>query len=249
MATFNRSASAVVISTRPIGESDLLVHLFTLEYGRLTCIARGARRSRKRFMNALELFTQLSVRLARSRTSSMWRLDSASILNCFEHIRADYSRYVYGNLCLELVNLWQKEAASEPGIYALLDWYLHVLSRGISPVFTTIVFQVRLLKSAGVLPCLSRCSACGKAMGKVTAFVNMTTGELACSRCSKGSGSLSLSPGTLKVLERISSDPLDRVVRLRLTQMQVQEAWEYMRQIHCANLQRQPCSYKFINLQ
>lgn len=51
MATL--TCQAIVLSTRPYGESDLIVSLFTLEQGRLKGFAKGARSSRKRFSGAL----------------------------------------------------------------------------------------------------------------------------------------------------------------------------------------------------
>ena len=46
---------AVVLRTRPYGESDLIVDLFTESHGRTSVIAKGALRSKKRYMGVLEL--------------------------------------------------------------------------------------------------------------------------------------------------------------------------------------------------
>ena len=49
------TSTAIVLRTRPYGESDLIVDLFTQSHGRTTVIAKGALKSKKRYMGALEL--------------------------------------------------------------------------------------------------------------------------------------------------------------------------------------------------
>ena len=48
---------AVILRRTPVGESDLIVALFTRDHGRVSAVARGARRSRKRFPAGLEMLT------------------------------------------------------------------------------------------------------------------------------------------------------------------------------------------------
>jgi DNA repair protein RecO (recombination protein O) len=50
---------AIVIRVSNYGESDKIVTFFTRDFGKIKGIAKGARRSRKRFQNALDLFSHL----------------------------------------------------------------------------------------------------------------------------------------------------------------------------------------------
>ena len=75
--------AALVLDTRPLRESDLLVELFTQSHGRTTVCARGALRSKKRYMGALDRGTILKVDYRMKRgistlgpcdiLSSIWR--------------------------------------------------------------------------------------------------------------------------------------------------------------------------------
>jgi len=49
----NYLTPAIVLRSRPFGESDKIVSFLTESYGKLTGIAKGAKRSRKRFVNPL----------------------------------------------------------------------------------------------------------------------------------------------------------------------------------------------------
>jgi len=53
---------AIVLRTRPFGESDKIVSLLTENFGKMTGIAKGALRSRRRFVNSLEPFSLVNLR-------------------------------------------------------------------------------------------------------------------------------------------------------------------------------------------
>jgi DNA repair protein RecO (recombination protein O) len=52
---------AVILRTTPFGESDQIVTLYTLEFGKIRGIAKGAKRSRKRFGARLEIGSYVQV--------------------------------------------------------------------------------------------------------------------------------------------------------------------------------------------
>ena len=46
---------AIVLRSIPYGEADKIVTLYTLDFGKITGFAKGAKRSRKRFSNTLDI--------------------------------------------------------------------------------------------------------------------------------------------------------------------------------------------------
>ena len=52
-------SEALVLRRLPFGESDLILHLLLPGSGRLTAIAKGARRSVKRFSGTLDAFERM----------------------------------------------------------------------------------------------------------------------------------------------------------------------------------------------
>ncbi len=248
MAPVSLSTKAFIISSIPMGESDLLVTFLTPEAGKLRAVAKGAKKSTKRFMNALEPFTQVSACLIRSRPSGLWRLDSATILHIYETISSDYQRFVYASLCMELTELWQREGVGDSDVFGLVNWYLSKISRGSCPVTCSLIFKIRLLKSVGLLPRLDVCSVCGKRpMGRLIAF-DRITGEIICASCVGRKDSMNLCLGTARSIDFIGTSSLERVGRLKLTYSQSLEGWSYMKELHCRHLHKEPSSYKFIDV-
>jgi len=60
---------AIVVRARVFGESDKIVTFLTRDLGKVAGIAKGAKNSKRRFVNVLEPFTHVNVRL-RQRPSS-----------------------------------------------------------------------------------------------------------------------------------------------------------------------------------
>src|SRR5262249_58683619 len=87
-----------------VGESDRILHLLVPEHGRVTAVAKGARRSTKRFAGTLDLFNHLRVSLYRRRGSAIGRLEQAVLVRHFAPLRSDAARFALGCYLLELLD-------------------------------------------------------------------------------------------------------------------------------------------------
>ena len=85
---------ALVLRSVDFGESDRVLHLLVPEAGRLTVIAKGARRSVKRFSGTLDYFNYLAVQIDRRRSTVMARLDQATLIRTYSSLRSDPKRFV-----------------------------------------------------------------------------------------------------------------------------------------------------------
>ena len=92
MATFQ--TEALILRAVDFGDSDRILHLLAPDAGRLTAIAKGARRSVRRFPGTLDLFNQLRVQVHRGRSSAMARLEQASLIRSFAPLRLDSARFL-----------------------------------------------------------------------------------------------------------------------------------------------------------
>ena len=70
---------ALVLRTFDQGESDRVVHLYTETHGRVGAIAKGARRSKRRFPGTLEILSLIDVRLVDPPRAQLMRLESAKL--------------------------------------------------------------------------------------------------------------------------------------------------------------------------
>ena len=108
---------ALVLRTFDQGESDRLVHLYTEELGRVSAIAKGARRSRRRFPGTLEILTVLEARIVDPPRSSLMRIEGAKLAQPFEGLVNHLGRYAIACQLLELLDRFTGEREPSPTLF------------------------------------------------------------------------------------------------------------------------------------
>jgi DNA repair protein RecO (recombination protein O) len=190
------------------GESDRVLTLLCEDRGKLAAIARGARKSHKRFGGALEPFALLDVSLARSR-GSLPRLAEASLVRAHAGLSRSLSRIGAAGLVLELVREIVPEHHPEPAQFALVEQLLPLLSDASDreAVALSIAGALRALILAGFGISLDSCNACGTSVppGK-RVFFDPRRGGVVCSPC--GGGPIVISAAGITALGALASNPL-----------------------------------------
>src|SRR4030042_123951 len=90
---------AVVVLRHEHGEADRLVVLLTKDRGKLSALARGARRSQKRFGGCLELGSLLHVVLTDNGRGSWLSIEEAQLLDGHHQISSDLLRIAQVAAC------------------------------------------------------------------------------------------------------------------------------------------------------
>src|SRR4030043_2225058 len=114
------TTNAIVIRSHHYGESDKIVTFFTKDFGKIKGIAKGARRSKKRFQNALDLFSHLRLIFFDKEGMGLVRAEGCDIINSFPKIREDLKKIFYGNYFLELANEMAGEREGNQEVFELL---------------------------------------------------------------------------------------------------------------------------------
>jgi DNA repair protein RecO (recombination protein O) len=155
---------AIVLKLADYRESDRLVTLFTLEHGRISGIARGAKRSIKRFGGALELFALLDVQMKFRHGLS--ELTSVDIITIHSGVRGDLQRIAHAAYMTELVASITPEGVPLPRLFRLVSSYLGYLDANPATSDDRRFFEINLLNILGYRPMLGSCSRCGGSLGE-----------------------------------------------------------------------------------
>lgn len=184
--------AALVLRLNPVGESDVLVDLFTACQGRATALAKGGKRSQKRFFGLLLWGHLLEVDLAPTKSGGgLQRLEAASLLSPFAGLRDDYQRVMAAGPVMEL--LLRASAPMDPHPRAL-ELAIHTLSRmeeaaSIRELASLLlIYQARLLREFGYGLELGCCLHCGKKHQTTDPVCLSLEGGLVCGDCSRQSG-------------------------------------------------------------
>ena len=247
------SSPAIVLRTIEHGDNDKILTFFTLKQGKTSLIAKGAQKSVKRFAGILELFSAINLVWMSKKNRGLPFLQEASIIHPYDHIRTSIRRTTYASCWCELVYQWMEEGREQPAVFRLLEQLLDQLNSGQLPEeILHIAFQIHFMAMSGFGPGLKQCCKCSlpidRMPGTEVAF-QVKKGGILCQNCSPGQpGYLSLSKGTIKLLNWILKVPLTHLGRIRFSRRSVEEGLQLLDAFVPYHLGKETKSSKMLNL-
>lgn len=201
-------SDALVLRVVPWSETSYVVTLFTRDFGRLTAVAKGARRPKNPFESALDLLAACRVVFVRKSSGALDVLTEAKLVRRFRPAQGAlqnlYAGYYVAELLLELTDDYDPL----PELFDAADAALEQFCRTTPPTVPLLRFELAALRCAGFLPALQQCVECGtpiRAEGRV-AF-GLTAGGVLCPRCRGGKRSVvSLSAAAWQALRTLAGD-------------------------------------------
>ncbi len=183
-------ASALVLGRVDYRESDLILQLFTDGLGRLSALARGSRKSNKRFSGALEPMHTLQLELNDRPRGELYTLKDARITRARTGLTAQLDSLTTAGKALK----WVKKAAPhhtpEPELWRAISLLLDALNEpmtGGAPQQLLAGFGTRLLEVLGWGLHLTSCVSCAKPCPEGrAAWIHPERGGIICRSCGGG---------------------------------------------------------------
>ena len=211
---------AVVLRSLRLGEADRVLHLYTLERGRVGAVAKGIRKTLSRFGARLEPLSHVEVLLHEGR-GELFTVTGAEILGSHRATREQPYRLGVGMIGAEAVLRLFGEQGASPRAFEALTRFLDLLDTIPTqrPAITALdplalSFQLKLLWLAGYLPHLGSCAECGAA--PPFSGYSARAGGVVCTSCAPGS--MALSAAGFAGLEGLLRHPLAEAQTVALTE-------------------------------
>lgn len=142
-------ASGLILRVRPFTETSLVVNWLTTNSGRISTLAKGARRPKSLFLGKLDLYYQCDFTFQRSRRSDLHILREVALQNTNTELRRDIHALSLAGYAGTLIELATETETALPQVFDLFSEYLHaLLSRPPSPALLY-AFETRLLANLG----------------------------------------------------------------------------------------------------
>lgn len=244
------STPAILIRRVDHGDADLILTFLTFEHGKISSIAKNAKKSVKRFSGVLELFYMLDIVCTRGR-GKLYVLKEASVRHPFIHIRSDIEKTAYASYWAQLVNEWMEEGQEEPRIFELFQKVLGFLDgKTMSPEVLSIVFQTKFITISGIYPNFDNCGQCGLAFDKIIGdrlIFHLGKGGLICGTCaSRSEHNVVISRGAIKQLKWITEKPSEKIFRMRFSRQVQRESLSFLETFVPFHLGIRPKSLTFL---
>lgn len=220
-----QESSAIVMRTSEFGESDLLVTFFSSRHGRLKGIAKGARRSRRRFVNCLDTFSLVSLDYELKKQSELCFLHSGRLLNAYPGIRKDFDRLSRASYMLELCEILFPPGVADKEMFKLMKEIFAALSQGEALESLPIIFELRAMSLGGYGIGVAKCSICGRRYtGRGRGAFKREKGGIACLRCQPETAVCpGMGPPSIGMIGKLQSSPWEDIKNEVLDERQIAE--------------------------
>lgn len=215
----SHKATGFILRTLNYSESDLIVTFYSCEFGKLKGIAKGAKRSKKRFANVFEPFSLTNIIFTRKSRDTLAFIESCDIIDHYHDIRQDMEKTLIASYFIDLTDQFSPEGKKNEKVFDLLQDFLIILGKEKASDAVIRFFEMRLLKLAGFEPALECCIVCKTPVinGNFYYF-HAHEGGIKCGSCANVQRyEQSISAGTVRTLLMGKDMDIDKIKLVALT--------------------------------
>jgi DNA repair protein RecO (recombination protein O) len=204
---------AIVLRAVNYGEADRIVTLFGRDTGRVSALARGARKSQRRFAGGLSLCALGTAALRERPGADLATLERFDATQSHPALGSDVARMAHAAYAAELVGKMCAPHQVEPAAFDWMSAFLRLLDGEGASAERLRVFEIGLLAGLGFGPVVDTCATCGgeNFAGRPAAEVafrwDPDRGGAVCALCARGGRPLQ--PAVREALTRLSRTALE----------------------------------------
>jgi len=212
-------SAAVVLRSMKLGDTDRIITFFTLRYGKLKAVAKGATKPKSRFAGRVEPFVYCNMIAFGKEKADLLRLNSCDIIEPFGMVRNDFEKLKRAFVSAELVDNSQKERDTNTDGFELLLAMWRRLSRETDARKQDLLlrlFELKYMSTIGFRPFLKSCVDCGGDIIGPKAGFNAIKGGVVCHKCVTSDPAASMVfIGSVKLMGRSLEMPFEKLDRLK----------------------------------
>lgn len=115
----------IVVKRVNYSDDDLILTIYTKEFGNIVALARGARKNKSKYLSCAQLLVKAQYDFYKGK--KYYSINNSEILNGHYKIRENLKTYAYGMFSAELIVKLLLEEDENKRIYAMFDKYLEKL--------------------------------------------------------------------------------------------------------------------------
>lgn len=148
---------AIVLRGMDYSETSRIVTLFTRKQGKMSVMAKGARRTKSSFGSTLQPMAYTQVVYYYKPTRTLQMLSESSHVKAFHRLNRSLEKITIGLRVVELVDALMEEEDPQPRVFSLVLQTLDALDRAEARVENLWPFvQLRVARLLGVAPSIDR---------------------------------------------------------------------------------------------
>ena len=151
-----QSATGIILRTRPLTDTSLIVNWLTPEQGRVSTAAKGARGNKSPFRGKLDLFYEADFSYSPSRRSDLHALREVSLRETHAPLRQELPYLQQASYAAALIEQTTEKETPLPAIFELMRHFLISLPQRPPQPRNVFAFELKLLNELGLNPDLAQ---------------------------------------------------------------------------------------------
>lgn len=240
-------SDAIVIRQVDFSESSRVLTIFTRDFGKISCLAKGAKRLKNAFEGSLDLLSECRVVFIH-KLSGLDLLTEAQLKRRFQPSPHSLTHLYGGYYIAELLNSLTEEGDPHPQLYEAAGTALAVLSSNDPPELALFRFELIALREIGQLPDFETCTICQSAIFPTdqSRFWVSASG-LICSRCGHSEYEQSqIQSGAIAIIRKLIDGDETMLNRLSISPAQRRDIRKLLTSVISAILGRRPKTTKLL---
>ena len=224
----NFKTTGIIIRKINLNEADRIISVLTKDYGKIDCIAKGARKLKSKFCGRLELFYHVKLTCFQGRELAI--LNEADIIDCPVETK-DINKHKILFYISELTNKLIQSGQQIEGAYPLLlDTLKHIDNSNKTAVLLH-SYLIKLLTLTGFLSPWNKCAKCNESLDiNKPIYLSSVNANTACHSCATSTDKL-IDTSLLKWINYMQNYPLSDAIKVKVEENDYQNVWQWLQNI------------------
>lgn len=206
--------SGIIISESNLGDYDKMLTMLTPGLGKISCVAKGARRPKSALLAGTQLFCFGEYLMYKG--ANTYNINSCDTIEVFYNLRTDLDKL---NYAIEITKIIRNVTEENENCYKILQLFLNTLytlsETDKNPELIICIFKLKLLCILGFTPRIKECVSC-KEQEKIKYFSIKDNG-FKCENCGRlDKGAISMSESTISAIKYIVMAPAKKLYSFNL---------------------------------
>ena len=212
--------SGIIISENNFGDYDKMLTMLTPGYGKISCMAKGARRPKSALLAGTQFLCFGDYLLYKG--ANTYNINSCETIEVFYKLRTDLDKLEYA---VQITKIIKDVVQENQNSYKILQLFLNTLyvisetDKNLELIYST--FKLKLLCLLGFLPEIEKCTSCGKKENLneniSMNYFSLKDNGFKCNICSKlDKSSIQMSESTKSAIKYIVMAPAKKLYSFEL---------------------------------
>lgn len=213
--------TAIILSSREIGETDRVYSFLTKENGKVRAIGRGTRKPVAKLAGNLEPLSQVEIFLSKSK--GLGNISGVIPLENFVLIKNNIDALRETLAVFKILEKILQEDQIEKSIYSYLESFLFSIEKSIREEknidyqFLKVGLMFKIFEELGYKLEVGRCAECGKKLLPRENFFDFSRGGVICRSCNQGKDNgMAISDDSIKAIRIVLANKIENLVKLKI---------------------------------